>query len=66
MTENLESNIRDQTGEDTFYYHWFTLDLSGKSNFFVHKFLGAVHPRKIFCNSNLINCFIIKEFFGFE
>ena len=27
VTENLESNIRDQMGENTFYYHWFALDL---------------------------------------
>ena len=27
VTENLESNIIDQTVQDTFYYQWYALDL---------------------------------------
>ena len=32
ITDNLQVSIEDQTGEDTYYYYWSALDLSGEEN----------------------------------
>ena len=32
ITDNLQVNIKDQTDEDTYYYYWSALDLSGEKN----------------------------------
>lgn len=55
--KNLESNIRDQAREETFYFQWSTLDLSGKNN------LVTVYPRKPGCNINLRIISILRKFF---
>ena len=32
ITDNLQANTEDQTGEDMYYYYWLALDLSGQEN----------------------------------
>ena len=32
ISDNLQTNTDDQTGEDAYYYYWLTLNLSGEEN----------------------------------
>ena len=32
ISDNLQTNTEDQTGEDAYYYYWLTLNLSGEEN----------------------------------
>ena len=55
VTENLEYNIRDQTGEHILYYHWSSSNLSGKNNLQFLNFLIQCSQENISVISKIIS-----------